>query len=221
MIQVRVLVFVMALMVCVQSFGQFRSIDTAVFKLTPAKKNTVINGMTLGVDVRPWSAEADSLLMKVNGLNIELGPFGLIGGIWGTMFGVIGVKDSSGNRSGFFTRHGYDSIIAHNRRYGTYVTGVSLSIFGINETINRGLFINGLSSYCDETSGVQITGLINNTARMCGISIAGLANISTKTTGLQIALINKCKTGNLVQIGLFNRIGNRVTPFINFRFKKT
>lgn len=94
------------------------------------------------------------------------------------------------------------------------------SIGGISETYNCGLFLNGLSGFCYKVKGVQISGLINNIQALEGIFIAALGNVTTNARGLQIGLINKCKTGNVVQIGLFNRIGKRVIPFVNFQFKK-
>jgi len=68
--------------------------------------------------------------------------------------------------------------------------------------------------------GVQFSGMLNMTDQMDGVSAALLANVAIKANGLQIGLINNCHSGNVVQIGLFNRIGKRVVPFVNLRFKR-
>lgn len=104
--------------------------------------------------------------------------------------------------------------------YETRVNGISLSLGGITETINSGLFINGLSGIACKTNGIQISGLLNLQDDFNGLLIAGLANNTRKGKGLQIALINNCASGQVFQIGLFNRIGKRALPFINFNFKK-
>ncbi|MFT3702623.1 MAG: hypothetical protein QM802_09645 [Agriterribacter sp.] len=188
---------------------------------TPYRKHiTTINGLAIGLTADPWGEASDSIYTKVNGLNIELGPFGIIGGIWGTMFGLVGVKGNDGHRDSFFSNYNdteAPEIIPENI---TRLNGLSISVGGVSETFNRGIIINGLSSFCHQTNGIQVTGLINHTNQCNGITIAGLANVTNRMNGVQIGLINKCKTGNLVQIGLFNRIGKRVIPFINMRFHK-
>jgi hypothetical protein len=68
--------------------------------------------------------------------------------------------------------------------------------------------------------GLLISGLLNRNYEFNGLSIAGLANVAQKVRGVQVGLINTCETGQVLQIGLFNRIGKRVTPIINFRFRK-
>lgn len=176
--------------------------------------------MAMGLTAHAWSTWNDTVFVKVNGLNVEVGPLGIIGGLWGTMFGLVGTRDAKGKRTSFFSNHGYDSLMNVYPKYGTHINGVSVSVGGISETYNHGIFINGLSGYCYEIEGIQISGLINKTVELKGVSIAALANISTKANGIQIALINKCKTGNVLQIGLFHRIGKRVIPFVNCRFKK-
>lgn len=169
----------------------------------------------------PWSTWNDTIFVKVNGVNLEVGPLGIIGGLWGAMFGLVGVENDNGKRISFFSNYGYDSLNENYPKYGTHINGISVSIGGVSETYNHGFFLNGLSGYCYEIEGVQISGLINNITELKGFSVAALANVATKANGIQIGLINKCQTGNVLQIGLFNRIGKRVLPLLNFRFKKT
>lgn len=190
---------------------------------TPRNKNRVINGLAVGLSVHPFTvwSEEDTSLIKVNGLNLEVSPLGIIGGIWGTAYGFFGNMDSAGNKQSFFTKYGYqDSIKLAYQKSLAKVNGVSISLGGLTETTNKGLIINGLSGTSYTTSGVQISGLLNIQYQFKGLMIAGISNKTTKGKGVQIGLINNCKTGQLLQLGLFNRIGNRVLPFINWRFKK-
>jgi len=204
------------------SFGQSKSFpnntDTTNFHLSPSENHIVINGCSFGLSLQPWSYQ-DTCYTKLNGLNIELGPLGLVGGIYGLAFGIGGINNAVAYVPSIFSNRGYADSTFHSK-YGTYVNGLSVSIFGMSDTFNNGLIINGLSGYTNTTSGIQISGLLNNMYSFKGVSIAAIGNTANKAKGLQIGLINKCKTGQVIQIGLFNRIGKRVTPIINFRFRK-
>ncbi len=209
---------------CTVSKGQKKfpsHIDSSFFCWTPTTKNKVVQGVAIGLTAHPWSSWDDTIFVKVNGVNLEVEPFGIIGGVWGTMYGLIGINDENGNRLSFFSNHGYDSLSEIYTEYGTHINGLSISIGGIDNSYNHGIIFNGLSGFSHEIKGFQFSGLINTTVDLKGVSVAGLANVATKANGIQIGLINKCKTGNVLQLGLFNRIGKRVIPFINFRIKKT
>lgn len=130
-----------------------------------------------------------------------------------------GGKDAKGDRVSFFSRHEFVDSNS-NSKYGTFVNGVSISVGGMTETINKGVIVNGLACFSYKTSGLLVSGLIHKSYEFNGLSIAGLANVAKVMRGVQIGLINKCQTGQVLQIGLFNRIGKRVVPIINFRFKK-
>jgi hypothetical protein len=219
------LIFILAisLFFCVNSKGQENLpsyIDTSSFSWTPTTNHKVVKGIAVGWTAHPWSTWNDTLFVKVKGVNLEVGPLGIIGGLWGTMYGLVGVKDDNGKRVSFFSNYGYDSLISNYPKYGTHINGLSISIGGVSDTYNHGIFLNGLSGFCYKVEGIQISGLINNTDELKGISVAALVNVATKAKGIQIGLINKCKTGNVFQIGVFNRIGKRVVPVINFRFKR-
>lgn len=208
-----------------QLFGQgqlpLNNIKKQIIGLTPSNKHTVIAGLAIGFTAHPLGERSDSLYVQINGLNIELGPFGIIGGIYGTMFGLIGIPDSLNKKINFFNNNGYPEKSDFERvEYWTKVNGISLSFGGITETINTGIIINGLSGTPYKTNGIQISGLLNLQYEFNGILIAGISNKVKKGNGLQIALINNCDKGNVFQIGLFNRIGKKALPFINFSFKK-
>ncbi len=211
--------------ICNKSFGQNNlkpnNIKKQIIGLTPSDKHRIISGLAIGLTLHPWSTWKDTCYVKLNGLNIEVGPLGIIGGIWGSMYGFFGSEDSLKHKSNFFSRYGYqDSTELKYATYGTRVNGISISLGGMSDTYNRGLILNGLSGFSYKTYGVQISGLLNKSYEFKGLMIAGISNKTTKGKGIQIGLINNCKTGQILQIGLFNRIGNRVLPFINLRFKR-
>ena len=188
--------------------------------ITPSNEHRIISGLAIGLTAHPWSTWNDTTYVRVNGLNIEVGPLGIIGGIWGTMHGLIGDKDSLGHKSSFFSYDYEDTLSSRYPKYGTTINGVSFSFGGTEDTYNNGVFINGFSGYSYKTNGIQISGLINYADEFNGVMIAGICNQTTKGKGIQIGLINNSHSGRILQIGLFNRIGNRVLPFINFKLKK-
>lgn len=219
--------FILALFILLfnQLFGQDQlppsNIKKQIIGLIPSNKHTLISGLAIGLTARPWGEGSDSLYVQINGLNIEVGLFGIIGGIYGTMFGLVGVPDSLNKKINFFNNNGYPEKSDFERvKYGTKVNGISSSFGGTTETINTGIIINGLSGTPYKTNGIQISGLLNLQYEFNGILVAGISNKTKKGNGLQIALINNCDKGNVFQIGLFNRIGKRALPFINFSFKK-
>ncbi|MFT3946935.1 MAG: hypothetical protein QM763_08185 [Agriterribacter sp.] len=196
--------------------------DTVVKKwigLTPVNKHTTIKALAIGLT--PAFGFEQEGYININGFNLELGAFGIIAGPYGLMYGFVGSKDSSGHKINFFSKYGYtDTSELHYIKYGTTINGLSISGGGITViSKNNGVFINGLVSMNYITNGIQVSGLINSLYKCNGILIGGIANKVQKANGLMIGLINNCQSGNLVQVGLFNRIGRRVVPFINCRFK--
>ena len=183
---------------------------------TPVAKNTTINGLALGLFAIPWM-KADSL--RINGMSMDIEPFGAIAGIY-AIFGTIAapfVKEDSTSRG--------SSDIANNKifpekdsYFPTIIKGVSISFGGHSRLAKaNGLSINGITSFASEISGFEITGIMNLHYSFNGVMIAGLRNKTTTGKGLQIALFNNCQVGKVFQIGLINRIGNRTTPFVNWR----
>lgn len=187
---------------------------------TPVKKNTVINGVAFGyIQAVPWM-NADSL--KINGLNLDASLFCIWGGIYaivGTLFSPFSPNNPSkseedplGSRLAFVQK---DTVFA------TKIKGISIGAGGLaSGTKMGGLALNGITSFADEVSGVEITGIMNLHYSFVGVMLAGLRNKVTTGRGLQISLINTCKEGKVVQIGLINRIDKRIIPFVNFSLKR-
>jgi len=191
--------------------------SSKIFGLTPAKKSTHIHGIALGL-----MASAKKLdTLHISGLNLELGPFVLIGlpyFVIGSIIAPFNRDTTRKNAGGVMTNYNIfeDSVLVGNSK----IEGLSIGILGSTESnYLNGVGISGLVSFYDKMNGLVVSGLINGQYEFKGVSIAVFRNKTTLGTGVQIGLFNTSKTGNLIQIGLLNRIGNRVTPFINFRFK--
>jgi hypothetical protein len=188
---------------------------------TPVKRNTTINGIGIGlIEAVPWMG-ADSL--KINGLNLDaslFGGFGVFYALVGSAFAPFSKnkKTESGGEDISTVRIYTDT----SSSIQTVIRGMSLSLGGlVRDTKITGISLNGAISFAQEMKGFEITTVMNLHYEFKGIMIAGLRNKVTKGKGLQIGLFNNCKEGQVFQIGLLNRIGNRILPVCNFSFKRT
>ncbi|BAV05423.1 hypothetical protein SAMN05421788_105124 [Filimonas lacunae] len=184
---------------------------------TPVSKNTTVNGIALGAMAMPIGM-ADSL--RIHGCSVDLSPLGLFLSFYavpGTF--MRSVPDSSkGGKDPFRGPKYYvDSTIE-----GVVINGLAISGGGMFlQAKMRGIQLNGCISMAGSVQGLEISGFVNLHHSFSGVMIAGIRNKVARGRGLQIALFNNCKEGQLVQIGLINRIGKRVLPFFNCSFKRT
>jgi hypothetical protein len=124
---------------------------------TPVKKNTVINGVAIGMYAIPWM-KAESL--KINGLNIEAAPLSFFGGIYaliGTIFSPFhfNKKDSTNNDGGDLGRSKIFTDSIDN--ITTKIKGVSLSLGGsLRGTQLSGISINGIVCFAERVKGFEI-----------------------------------------------------------------
>lgn len=208
---------------CLLSYGQTDSTKNLTYRTryllftTPVKKNTIINGVAVGIMAVPWM-KAESL--KINGINIELEPmvvFVFPSVVFGSFFAPFRRDSLKQNESPL---DNYNLFPERAVFYGTSINGINLSGGGVSDSKINGISVNGLTAFAEEVNGIEITGVMNLHYSFNGVIIAGFRNKTTTGNGPQIGLFNTCKSGQLVQIGLFNRIGNRVIPLINFSLKK-
>lgn len=182
---------------------------------TPVSKNTTINGLAIGLMAEPWGKAAT---LQVNGLNIELAPFSALLGFPYALFGTVVApfqKDTTGPYIYDFVNK--NIFTEEPTSFDTKIRGISISAGGLTRGASaHGLIINGLISWPEEVRGIEITGFMNMHYDFTGLMIAGVRNKTTTGKGVQIALFNTCKEGKVVQFGLINRIGKRITPVLNF-----
>lgn len=88
-----------------------------------------------------------------------------------------------------------------------------------------GFRLAGLANTSSDFFGVQIAALVNEGDNLTGASIGAL-NWYDRNKGfaLQIGLANILneynENGTVIQFGLYNRVGNRTSPFFNIKRKK-
>jgi len=209
-----------ALQAAAQQKDIYRYNDSAAHKMhvrniifcTPVGKTSRINGLALGLAARPW-LDADSL--EVNGLNIELNPISPAGGIAAIISAPIALLKKDNNE--MFNSDSFPP--PYDKRPST-VNGLTVSAGVWPGTDLNGVSINVAASFANTSDGLEVSGVMNLHYRFSGVMLTLLRNKTTKGKGLQIGLFNSCKEGHVVQIGLLNRIGKRVIPFVNCSLKQ-
>ncbi len=103
------------------------------------------------------------------------------------------------------------------------INGVSVFPFGWGTSdyyaLNGIMISTGFANF-PKLKGVALNAVGSEFFFLEGISISGIYSFCVKGSGIQISLINYAHEFNGVQIGLLNRIGNRIIPFINLGFDK-
>lgn len=197
--------------------------NVRLIALTPLNKKTdKVNGLTfgLGFDSKYIVKREDTKLsQRVNGLNIEVNPLGIL--IWMLYDPAKGKNTEFIKINGLnISAAGYLQGISHNGlslslyNYGHTMNGISGAFFTTYIETGNGLFVSTLGVYSKELNGVSIS-IFNNAERMRGIQIGGY-NSSKDTKGMQIGLFNKSEKLKGLQIGLWNKNGKRRLPIINF-----
>jgi hypothetical protein len=84
----------------------------------------------------------------------------------------------------------------------------------------HGWSINLANSYVAYSYGTEMSFVMNSNFYFSGSQLSMWGNRAVEGRGLQFGMFNSCQNGSVVQIGLLNRIGNRVLPLINLNLKK-
>lgn len=170
-----------------------------------------INGLAIGLQTENMKNssfnEIDTL--TVNGLSLQLNPFGL--------FSLM-----NPHLDGPYP----DSLEFYEKslkpQIDTKINGANISLTNtINEAHIKGINLTGLITVVDEIEGFTLSGISNFSYKLKGLSIAALYNHSAYARGLQIGLINKSSDLRGIQIGLWNKNGKRSLPFINWQFSES
>lgn len=186
---------------------------------TPVSRNTIINGLAVGLAPLPMK---DAERLKINGLNLYVNPltgaYFIAAGIFGTLAAPFAKDSLDGQPSDPLVSN--KTFVDSSGDYRTQIRGVSIGAGALPAgTLVKGLSIELVASLAEKTEGIGVSGLVNLQYDFDGVLIAGLRNKTTKGNGLQVALFNSCKEGKVFQLGLINRIGKRTLPFINFKLK--
>ncbi len=192
----------------------------------PRKHHTRIIGLGLGM--RERSIRNPEKRLEVDGVNLTVQPLHVL-------FLPLVFGDYFSQASFMFK-----PLTAPTSYYGHGVRPVDSMVFqdavpdiamvtlnGV--AIGTGLgadstFVNGVAAGLFLGGSIRVNGLafgafLSGAADVHGLSVSVL-NKSRHVLGLQVGVFNACRDGKVLQIGLLNRIEKRVTPLVNFRFRK-
>jgi len=183
------------------------------FAITP-ERNTVINGVALGLASNLIDGEDRTTLTWVNGLNFEI--IGL-----GILLPLIPEdpfldSDSSDPRWPLVL----DSVLTELKKpnwieiKGLNISPGGLAGAGISFT---GVNLSGLNTMTARSKGLATAILINKHGIMHGVQIA-LFNESVELKGMQIGIFNSSSKTKGIQIGLWNSNEKRSLPLFNWNF---
>lgn len=207
------------------------------FSIVPSSAHEV-NGWAFGAFEYRLAHPNKSYPKRINGLYTEVSPFGAMASL--VMSPQVAIMITPYIMSTEMEDRFHDSKYFHNHD-STYLTnninqinGLSIILFTTESSFqnngvcintcaniyykNNGLNITAIVSMNYEVNGLALTGLTNEIYKLNGVAISGLVNKSYHANGLQIALFNEAKNMKGVQLGLWNKIGNRSLPFINLSF---
>lgn len=197
-----------------------------IFSLSPIhRKLKRVDGFALGFGHYENSKIKQQ---KVNGLNVEASPLGLVLISFGINIPfeglVVGINDKYIDSANFLDEEfqTYIKINGVNISSGGFMGGAEFN--GLNISVLSGLNkLNGLSLNASvigakEFNGITISGIANVFEYGNGLQLA-VSNVSRNHNGMQIGLFNHSKNLRGLQFGLWNTNGKRKLPFVNWQFK--
>ncbi len=191
----------------------------------PVTHDTRINGLALGFLEETWQGAEQ---LQLNGLVLQLNPIAIGLGVLFTgyvlltpveMFTPVDtpLPEFGAGGSPLFTDRAFDEPGSAPK---IRINGLALG----SGLIGEGIWLNGMAiglvHAVEHTRGIQIGVMQNLCTALDGVSLS-IRNKATRVRGVQIGLYNTCREGRVVQIGLLNRIGRRLTPFVNFQFRNS
>lgn len=211
-----------SLMFCQDSLNVNRH-EIRVIAVTPLNYDIKkVNGLAfgLGYDPKYLFKDADLIeIQKVNGLNVEVNPLGLIYFLFydPSRFEnveLIKVNGVNVSVSGYLRGVSHNGVSVSLYNYGHTMNGVmgSLSSFDIEK--GRGVFVAPFAVSSHELKGLSFSAF-NSTMTLRGVQI-GFVNRSGDAKGVQLGLVNKSGKMKGLQIGFWNKNGKRTLPIINF-----
>ena len=197
--------------------------EKRVIAVTPLNYDIgTVNGLAFGLGYDPkYLFKDDDLteIQKVNGLNVEVNPLGLIYLLFydPSRFEseeLIKVNGLNVSVAGYLRGVSHNGVSISLYNYGHAMNGVmgSLSSFDIEK--GRGIFVAPFGVSSHEMKGFSLSAF-NNTQTLRGVQI-GFVNRSVDAKGVQFGLVNKSGKMKGLQIGFWNKNGKRTLPIINF-----
>ncbi|WP_312078601.1 LA_2272 family surface repeat-containing protein [Chryseobacterium sp.] len=197
--------------------------EKRVIAVTPLNYDIgTVNGLAFGLGYDPkYLFKDDDLteIQKVNGLNVEVNPLGLIYLLFydPSRFSseeLIKVNGLNVSVAGYLRGVSHNGVSISLYNYGHTMYGVmgSLSSFDIEK--GKGIFVAPFAVSSQEMKGLSFSAF-NSTQTLRGVQI-GFVNRSVDAKGVQFGLVNKSGKMKGLQIGFWNKNGKRTLPIINF-----
>jgi len=181
-----------------------------------------VNGLAfgLGLDSQYLLKDETSLkLQKVNGLNLEINPLGILFWLFydpakTANVETVQVNGLSISAAGYFRGISHNGVSVSLYNYGHTMNGVMGSLANFDIEQGNGAFVAILGVSSKEMKGASFSAF-NNTEILRGVQI-GFVNKNVDGKGLQFGLVNKSNKMKGLQIGFWNKNGKRTLPLINF-----
>lgn len=196
---------------------------TRLVAITPLNKEIdKVNGLALGfgLDSKYLFKEQTALnLQKVNGLNLEINPLGILFWLFYDPAKTANVETVQVNGlnispAGYFKGISHNGVSVSLYNYGHTMNGVMGSLANFDIEKGNGVFVAILGVSSKEMRGVSFSAF-NNTEILRGVQL-GFVNKNVDGKGLQFGLVNRSKKMKGLQIGFWNKNGKRTLPLINF-----
>lgn len=175
---------------------------------TPNKVEQIY-GVAIGISSNNIKHKAHSQKdsLKIVGLNLELNAHEF-----------LSLANSGGRGPLDNSYQYYLKKLKHQKDLN--IVGINFSLLGLQKNAEvQGLSIGLVSTVIFEQKGFMLSGLNNYTYIQQGVTVAGLVNRCAKGKGIQLGAFNKSEHFKGIQIGLWNVIGDKGRPFINWNFK--
>lgn len=201
---------------------QINDQKTRLIAVTPLNYDIrVVNGLAFGLGFDPkYLFKDDDLteIQKVNGLNLEVNPLGLIYLLFYNPKNqneeLIKVNGLNISLAGYLRGVSHNGVSISLYNYGHTMNGVMGSLTSFDIEKGKGIFIAPLSVSSKEIKGLSFSAF-NGTETLRGVQI-GFVNRNVDGKGLQFGLVNKSNKMKGLQIGFWNKNGKRTLPLINF-----
>ena len=193
------------------------------------KSNKITSGISFGV-----FHSKNLTNSTTNGIRLELLGQG-VGTLFISKF-VNNKQDSLNLYLGDYTEKINGISFSLLGLFGTQkVNGINIGIYGNKLSLLNGIGITASINMGEKLNGISLAGILNEYKIHNGLVISGISNIghtgnglemslftnqTRKFNGIKISLFNWAHSGNLVQLGLLNKIDTnpkwcRLLPIIN------
>ena len=196
---------------CLQGQSNMKQNKRYVLWFTPSGASKIY-GLAIGI-------MADSEFtdhQEIYGINCEVGPWGAFAFIFVPLTTMFAPFSSETDPSQFLWS---GNAYLEYEKPEIFIRGLNLSLGGHGGPRQiTGISLNGVFTSTIISGGFSAALLMNVTYSFNGVMLS-FRNKATTGKGLMFGILNNCGDCTGVQIGFVNRMGRRVLPLINWRWK--